>query len=231
MDVNNLNDIIKNLIYQDYILISLIIFSWLLLSFLKTNITFKLYYWALTGFIVFLVFNLWLNNLNDNDIELLNWFRDSLINIKIVILYISYYSILFLPILFLSDNSVNFKQPINKIIDIFSAFIMWILYPVFLISLLLTIINNKMLFWVDMNFLISLEKSNLITWIISFFSHWIIFSYLNEFSYIISFLFLIILFYKLTLSWLIIWIIKYFLSNIFNNNKKVKVNDSYEEKI
>jgi len=82
-----------------------------------------------------------------------------------------------------------------------------------------------MLFWIDTDFLISLEWSSLFWYIIWFFTKWFLFEYIINYSYIISFWFLILLFYKLTFSGLFMWLIRYFLKEIFKSRKK----DSNEE--
>lgn len=229
MDLDKIINIVGNFIIQDWILMWIILVFWIISSILKTNNIFKFYYWTLTWLIVFLLFNLWLNNINDNDLYLLNWFRDSLVDLRSIILFLSLSSIIYLPIFFLSDYSVNFKQPNNKILNSLYAFILGVFYPIFLISILLSIVDNKLIFWIDPIFIESLQNFWLLQWVITYFSFSFTFNLLNEYSYLISFIFLLILFYKLTLSWFIFYLFwNLFKKGIIKDKSKLSDDNNHE---
>lgn len=225
MDINSIIWALTSLWIKDYILIWFFLVSTILFTFLRVNFAYKLYLGLFFWFLFFLSFNLWINFFNDNDIWVLNWIRDFLINSKVNILFFLFYLIPFYWIFILFDKDIKFWWYKFIWLDYLYSFLLWLFYPLFLFWILISIYSNKLIFWIDLEFVQWLKWLDIINLSFTYFSDSLIFNFINNNSHIISFSFIVLFVYKIFFSWIINSTIWYLHKNMKLKNQTKNSDD------
>lgn len=214
---------ITSLFYQisvsDYVLIIISLIILILFFIFWLDKVYKAYLWAILWLFIFSFINLSLFSLNDNDI---NFFliRDFLAKNKESIWCILYFLIPFLAFLLPFNIDLSFKSSDIKIINYFLAIFLWLFLFSFNITILTSILWNKFFFSFD-TFLIENLKNNLfISLFLNFFKNSYIFSFLENYDIFINFFIITFIFYKMTIWWMINFLISRII--LFLKSKKQK---------
>lgn len=217
-------DFLKNVPIPDYVLITISVVFFLVFIFSWIEKIYKAYLWIILWLVVWTFINLSITSLNTNDI----WFKtlkDFVINNKD---FLWFYSIFFIPlfaILIPLNENIEFRVSKNKALNYLTIILFWLFYFSFLISIFLSIINNKFLFQID-NWIISeIKESYLLKNIYNYFSSSFIFSFLLKYDYLINLIVILFIFYKMTI-W---WVVDYIFNKLFKLLSKVFEKQEKEE--
>lgn len=212
----------KNISIQDYIIFFISI--WFFVAFIFTWIEkiYKAYLWIILGLFIFTTVNLTLSSLNANDIWV-NGLRDFFTKHKEGI---GFYSIFFIPLLTILiplNHNISFRVSKKKELNYFVTFLFWIFFFSFLLTIFLSIINNRFLFSMDNSIVTQVRESYIIKWLFEYFSPSKIFSFLIKYDYIINLSVILFIFYKMTIGWVVDYIMSKllkFLVNFFEEKSK-----------
>ncbi len=215
-------DFLKNIPIPDYVLITISVIFFLIFIFSWIEKIYKAYLWIILGLVVWTLINLSITSINSNDI----WFKtlkDFVINHKD---FLWFYSIFFIPlfaILIPLNENIEFRVSKNKVLNYLTIILFWLFYFSFLISIFLSIINNRFLFQID-NWIISkIWDSYLLKNIYDYFSPSFLFWFLLKYDYLINLIIILFIFYKMTIGGVVDYIFnKLFkiLSKMFEEVKK-----------
>ena len=203
--MENITLIINSFILQDYIIIGISFFFWIFFLFLWIEKVYKSYLWIIIWLFVFSFINLALGSLNNQETSI-NWLIEFFVNNKdwlwIYSLFFIFIFAIFLPL----NQNLFFRNSENKILNYFLSFIFWLVYLSFIISIILSIINNKFLFKIDENLIIKLKDKDFIKDFVSYFWTSVIYKLLSTYDSAINFFITIYIFYKMTIWWVIDYI-------------------------
>jgi len=201
---------LENISIQDYIIIWISIWFFIIFIFAWIEKIYKAYLWIILWLFIFSIINLTINSLNDNDIWI-NFLRDFIVSNKEAIWF---WSILFIPILTILiplNRNISFRVSKKKSLNYLVIFLFWIFFFSFLFTIFLSIINNRFLFSMDNNIITQIKESSIIKFLYDYFSPSIIFNFLIKNDYIINLIVIVFIFYKMTIG----WIIDFILSKLF----------------
>lgn len=215
-------DFLKNIPIPDYVLITISVVFFLVFIFSWIEKIYKAYLWIILWLVVWTFINLSITSLNSNDI----WFKtlkNFVFNHKD---FLWFYSIFFIPlfaILIPLNEDIEFRVSKNKVLNYLTIISFWLFYFSFLISIFLSIINNKFLFQIDNWIIWEIKESYVLKSIYNYFSPSFIFSFLLKYDYLVNLIIILFIFYKMTIGWVVDYIFnKLFkrLSKIFEEQKK-----------
>lgn len=221
----------KNIPLQDYIIIWISIWFFIMFIFTWIEKIYKAYLWIIIGLFVFTMINLTLNSLNDNDIWV-NSLRDFFVNNKE---WIWFWSILFIPILAILlplNKNISFRVSKKKALNYIVTFLFWIFFFSFLFTIFLSIINNRFLFSMDNSIITQVRESFIIKSIYDYFSISNIFGFWVKYDYLINLIIILFIFYKMTIGWVVDYIISKllkFLVNFFEEKSKVSQEEHHDD--
>lgn len=188
---------------KDYIIFIISICFFILFIFIWwIDKIYKAYLWIILWLFIFTIINLTLKSLNDNDIWISS-FRDFFINHKEWFWFYSILSIPILAILVPLNQSIEFRISKKKALNYITTFLFWILFFYFLLTIFLSIINNRFLFSIDNSVLSQIKENYIIKSIYDYFIQSVIFNYLIKYDYIINTIIIWFIFYKMTIWWII----------------------------
>lgn len=219
----------KNILIQDYIIFFISIWFFVMFIFTWIEKIYKAYLWIILWLFIFTMVNLTLKSLNDNDIWV-NWFRDFFVNHREGFWF---YSIFFIPVLAILiplNRNIAFRVSKKKALNYIVTFLFWIFFFSFLVTIFLSIINNRFLFSMDNSITTQVRESYIIKSLFEYFSPSIIFSFLIKYDYIINLSIILFIFYKMTIGWVVDYIIAKllkFLVNFFEEKSKWWGDDSH----
>lgn len=205
----------KNIAIQDYIIFFISI--WFFVAFIFTGIEkiYKAYLWIILGLFIFTTVNLTLSSLNTNDVWA-NSLRDFFTNHKE---WLWFYSILFIPLLTILiplNHNISFRVSKKKSLNYVVTFLFWIFFFSFLLTIFLSIINNRFLFTMDNSITTQVRESYIIKSMYGYFAPSAIFSFLIKYDYIINLSVILFIFYKMTIGWVVDFIMSKLLKILIN---------------
>ncbi len=207
--MQNIIDFFKNTLIQDYILFFVSIFLVLIFFALGINKLYKAIFWVLIGFFLFLMLNMWFHFLNTNaNLYMLNWLREYLQSHKDFILVLSFFSIPVFPIMMMFNQSVDFHSRSNKYAKYFKIFIGWFFLVPLILRILVSIIENKLLFGIDYTIIEKINSFEFMKKFLDYFASSIIYQNIDRYWYLLLVILLIYVFYELIFSWLFAFIFK-----------------------
>lgn len=224
MDINQIIHFFQNLPIQDYIIVCISLWFFIVFVFTGVEKIYKAYLWIIFGLFIFSIINLTLNSLNQNDIGL-NGIRDFFLNNKEGIWF---YSVLFIPTLAIViplNKNIWFRVSKNKFLNYLVLFIFWMCFFLFFFSIFLSIINNKFLFTMDNSIITQVRESYIVNLIYEYFSPSYIFNFLLQYDYIINLVIILFIFYKMTVG----GVIDFFLAKLFQWLGKIFEKKSKED--
>lgn len=189
---------LENISTQDYIIIWISIWFFIMFIFAWIEKIYKAYLWIILWLFIFSIINLTINSLNDNDIWI-NFLRDIVVSNREAI---GFWSILFIPILTILiplNRNISFRVSKKKVLNYIVLFLFWIFIFSFLLTIFLSIINNRFLFSMDNDIIMQVRESSVIKFLYDYFSTSIIFNFLASYDYIINLIIIIFIFYKMTI--------------------------------
>lgn len=205
---------VHSLILQDYIIVWLSLFFWIMFCFIWTEKLHKSILGIILWLFIFSATNLTLFSLNDNDIWLSS-FRTFFVNNRNTIAVLTIFLIPIFATIIPLNSSIRFKISDKKWINYFISFVLGFFYIPFLFSIFLSIINNRFLFSIDTILLENINNNFLTKIFLDFFSNSKVFTFLRNYDYIISLVIILYMFYEMTI-W---WIIKFLIWKIFTSKK------------
>lgn len=208
---------INSLVLQDYIIIWVSVFFSVFFVFLWLEKLFKSYLWIILWLFIFSATNLTLFGTNDNEIWFSS-FRAFFVEHRIIIAYLTIFSIPLLAFLMTFNSWIFFRIWDKKGSNYFMSFIFGLLYFTFVLSILVSIINNRFLFSINDVLLDEIKWSFLVS-IIDFFDNSNLFSYIKKYDYLINFIIIFYIFYKMTIWWIVDFLLWAIFSWIKNNMK------------
>lgn len=191
-----------NISIQDYIIFFISVGFFVLFIFTWIEKIYKAYLWIILWLFIFTIVNLTLKSLNDNDIWV-NGFRDFFVNHRE---WFWFYSILFIPILAILiplNHSITFVVSKKKALNYFVTFLFWIFFFSFLLTIFLSIINNRFLFSMDNSIITQVRESYIIKSLYEYFQPSVIFNFLTKYDYAINLIIILFIFYKMTIGWIV----------------------------
>lgn len=222
----------KNVPIQDYIIIWVSLWFFVMFIFTGIEKIYKAYLWIILWLFIFTTINLTLNSLNDNDIWV-NGLRDFFVNNRE---WIWFWSILFIPILAILiplNKNISFRVSKKKALNYLVTFLFWVFFFSFLFTIFLSIINNRFLFSMDNSIITQVRESFVIKSIYDYFSVSNIFGFWVKYDYLINLIIILFIFYKMTIGWVVDYIMSKllkFLVNFFEEKPKAsEEEDSKEE--
>ncbi len=200
---------------QDYIIfwISVWFFVWFIFAWIEK--IYKAYLWIILGLFIFTMVNLTLKSLNDNDIWV-NWLRDFFVNHREGIWFYTILFIPFLAILIPINKNIAFRVSKNKVLNYIVIFLFWIFFFSFLLTIFLSIINNRFLFSMDNSIITQVRESSVIKWTYEYFSVSSIFNFLIKYDYVINLIVILFIFYKMTIGWIVDYLMSKLLKLLIN---------------
>lgn len=217
-----------NISTQDYIIIWTSVWFFILFIFTWIEKIYKAYLWIILWLFIFSIINLTINSLNDNDIWI-NFIREIIVNNRESIWF---WSILFIPILTILiplNHNISFRVSKNKVLNYLVIFLFWLFFFSFLFTIFLSIINNRFLFGMDNNIITQIRESYIIKSLYFYFSPSIIFNFLINYDYIINLIIIAFIFYKMTIGWVVDFILSKLLKLLIVFFQK-KLTEKKEEK-
>ncbi len=192
----------KDIPIPDYVII--LVSLWFFVMFIFTGIEkiYKAYLWVILGLFIFTTVNLTLNSLNSSDVWV-NGLRDFFFNHKEGIWFWSVFFIPILGILLPLNKNIWFRVSKNKWLNYLVIFLFWIFFFTFIVSIFLSIINNKFLFTMDNEIITEVSESSFIKFLYGYFSPSHIFNFLLKYDYVINLCVIIFIFYKMTIWWIV----------------------------
>jgi hypothetical protein len=221
----------QNIDIQDYIISFISVWFFIVFIFVWIEKIYKAYLWIILWLFIFTMINLTLKSLNDNDIWV-NIFRDFFINHRE---WLWFYSILFIPILAILiplNHNITFRVSKNKMLNYFFIFLFWIFFFPFLLTIFLSIINNRFLFSIDNSIITQIRESYIIKSLYEYFQPSFIFNLLTKYDYVINLIIILFIFYKMTIGWVVDFIMVKlfkFLVNFFENKTKSSWNKTWHD--
>jgi len=221
----------QNIDIQDYIIFFMSVWFLIVFIFAWIEKIYKAYLWIILWLFIFTMTNLTLKSLNDNDIWV-NIFRDFFVNHRE---WLWFYSILFIPILAILiplNHNITFRVSKNKMLNYFVIFLFWIFFFSFLLTIFLSIINNRFLFSIDNSIITQIRESYIIKSLYEYFQPSFIFNFLTKYDYIINLIIILFIFYKITIGWVVDFVMVKlfrFLVNFFENKAKPSWNKTWHE--
>lgn len=210
-------------VMQDYVLffVSFFIAIWFIFFWLEQ--VYKSYLWIILWLCVFSMINLTLSSMQDpSQASSIKTFfynhRD----------FFSLYSILFIPFFAFTipfNESITFRIGKKKWVKYMASFFFGFLFISFFLSIFLSIIHNRFFFSIDPYLIERISTSFIVNGIVSFFQPSIFFQFLMEKDYIISFVMTLYIFYKMTIWWIVDWMllkIVVIIKNILENQTQAK---------
>ena len=192
----------KEILIQDYIIfwISVWFFAWF--YFIWIEKIYKSYLGVIFWLFIFSIINLSLWTLNDKNI-VWNSLREFF---YIHRQWLWFYSIIFIPLLAILlplNKNISFRVSKKIYLNYFVIFLFWIFFFSFLLTIFLSIINNKFLFSMDNIIIIEVRNSYLIKSMYEYFWPSKIFNFLTKYDYIINLIIILFIFYKMTIWWIV----------------------------
>ncbi|MBW7955038.1 hypothetical protein H3C61_04470 [Candidatus Gracilibacteria bacterium] len=215
-------DFLKNIPIPDYVLITISVVFFLVFIFSGIEKIYKAYLGIILGLVVWTFINLSITSLNSNDIGF-KTLKNFVFNHKD---FLGFYSIFFIPlfaILIPLNEDIEFRVSKNKVLNYLTIISFGLFYFSFLISIFLSIINNKFLFQIDNGIIGEIKESYVLKSIYNYFSPSFIFSFLLKYDYLVNLIIILFIFYKMTIGGVVDYIFnKLFkrLSKIFEEQKK-----------
>lgn len=205
----------KNIAIQDYIIFSISI--WFFVAFIFTGIEkiYKAYLGIILWLFIFTTINLSLSTLSEANLWQ-NGIRDFFINHRE---WLGFYSILFIPLLAILiplNHNISFRVSKKKWLNYFVIFLFWIFFFSFLLTIFLSIINNKFLFMMDNTIVTQVRESYLIKLMYEYFAPSVIFWFLTKYDYIINLVVILFIFYKMTIGWVVDYLMSKLLKVLIN---------------
>ena len=219
----------KDIPIPDYVIILVSVWFFIMFVFAWIEKIYKAYLWIILWLFIFTTINLTLNSLNNSDIWV-NWLRDFFFNHKEGIWF---WSIFFIPLLWILlplNKNIWFRVSKNKWLNYFVIFLFWIFFFTFIVSIFLSIINNKFLFTMDNDIITEVNESSFIKFWYEYFSPSHIFNFLLQYDYVINLCVIFFIFYKMTIWGIVDFIFaKFFqaLGKMFE--KKAKEEENTQE--
>lgn len=192
----------KDIPIPDYVII--LVSLWFFVMFIFTGIEkiYKAYLWVILWLFIFTTVNLTLNSLNSSDVWV-NGLRDFFFNHKEGIWFWSVFFIPLLGILLPLNKNIWFRISKNKWLNYLVIFLFGIFFFTFIVSIFLSIINNKFLFTMDNEIITEVSESSFIKFLYWYFSPSHIFNFLLKYDYVINLCVIIFIFYKMTIGWIV----------------------------
>jgi len=207
---NKIIEYIKILDFSDQVFLWLSLFFWILFLILWFEKLQKAYLWIILGLFLFSLINFSLFSINTDDIWV-NSFKQHLYNNKDFYWVYSIYLIPILALFLVFNDFIELKWNSIKLLNYVFSFILWFLFIWFFITINLSIINNRFLFGFDLELIESLKQLFYIEFLFNFFKDSVIYPFLLKYDYILNIIIILFIFYKITI-W---WIISYMLSSIW----------------
>jgi len=222
---NKIIEYIKILDFSDQVFLWLSLFFWILFLILWFEKLQKAYLWIILGLFLFSLINFSLFSINTDDIWV-NSFKQHLYNNKDFYWVYSIYLIPILALFLVFNDFIELKWNSIKLLNYVFSFILWFLFIWFFITINLSIINNRFLFGFDLELIESLKQLFYIEFLFNFFKDSVIYPFLLKYDYILNIIIILFIFYKITI-W---WIISYMLLSIwrFIKSKFKKKNEEEE---
>lgn len=208
---------------QDHIILWISLFFWIYFIFIWIEKVYKVYLWLILWLFVFCIISLTLTSLNPE--TWLNSMKDFFIKHREGLWLYSLILIPLFSILIPFNSSIGFRIRENDRFNYVVSFLFWFFYFSFFLTVFLSIINNRFLFAIDENIVLKLRSFSFIDSILAYFSTSIIFDFLKKFDYVINLFVIIFIFYKMTIG----WIIDYLIDILFILLKKIV--EKYDKKV
>lgn len=189
----------KNIPIADYVIIFLSLWFFIMFIYAWIEKIYKTYLGIILWLFIFTTINLTLNSLNNNDIWV-NGLRDFFLNHKE---WIWFWSIFFIPLLWILlplNKNIWFRISKNRILNHFVTFLFGIFFFSFIVSIFLSIINNKFLFTMDNAIITEVRESSFIKFVYEYFSPSHVFEFLLQYDYVVNLCVIIFIFYKMTIG-------------------------------
>lgn len=199
----------------------------LLFVFLGLEQLYKSYLWIILGVCLFSIINLTLWSLQDTGEEMMA-IKRFFYNHREFFAYISLFFIPFFALALPLNQSVEFRIGKRLFVKIFASFFFGVVYVSFLLSIFLSIVQNRFFFSIDEVLIAKIQSWFLFETINTYLSPSVIYQWLLQYDYIISFVMILYIFYKMTI-WGIVDALLLFLLNLLKKVLESQKNTSAEK--
>jgi len=213
---------------QDYVILGICLILSLYFIYLWIEKVYRIYLWLVIWLATFFIINLIIDNLNsiNHKYYFYNFFKDNKNSIWI-------WSILLIPFFTLAlpfNSLINFRINKNQLINYFISFSFWFLFLIFYLSIFVSISWNKFLFTLNEPLLKDFNNLNMTKSIYSLMEPSLVFSFIKNNDTLINLVIILFLFYKMTIWWIVDFLINILIRITKNIIEGIKENSQNNTK-
>lgn len=199
----------QNISAADYFIMGISLGFFIVFIFSGIDKIYKAYLGLILGLFLFSIINLTIGAFNPLDGE--ESMRSYFYNHREWIWFYSIFLIPILGILIPFNKNITFRVSSNKILNYLTIFAFWLFLFSFILSIFLSILNNRFLFLLDNSLINELQNSALITSLYAYFQESKIFLFLFRYDSMINLCIIVFIFYKMTIG----GIVDFFMAKLF----------------